>query len=190
MNWDADDPFGRPPRGPPRHHPASPYTPRENDDEWFVHPDSVAAGPYHYRVHNDESHESHKGSNFELSTDQRACEIRIPGSWPGLCTFSIDHSFKHNLIKSTMKNGFNSQQTFQRPWGFVIRQEDRTEHTGRRSEWWTIKVVLKRHEDPDYSYHTSVLWSAPIAATPAQEIRKFAEWARSRGFETVRDFFY
>ena len=186
MNWDADDPFGRPPRGPPIYD--MPNEPREKDDEEFYeffgpasfHP--VFTGPADsddYRVHKHER-------KFEMTVDQRACAS--PGSWPGLCTFSIDHS--HTLIKHTRKHDWNTEERFKRPWGFVISQETRTEHNGCCREWWTIKVVLKRHEDPDFSYHTPVLWSAPVAATPAQETRRFAEWARSRGFETVRDFFY
>jgi len=181
MNWDADDLFGSPPPGPIHqiHRGGMPHPGIED-----VHRNNLyiaSAGPAdvdHYRVHNHER-------KFELRTDQRACAS--PGSWPGLCTISIDHS--HTLIKHTVKHGFNSEERFERPWGFVIRQETHTEHNGRCREWWTIKVVLQRYEDPDYSHHTSVLWSAPIAATPAGQIRKFAEWARSRGFETVRDFF-
>ncbi len=55
-----------------------------------------------------------------------------------------------------------------------------------------IKAVLQRQQDArddKYSKYTEVLWSAPTRAASKAKIEAFAQWARSRGFETVSDFF-
>jgi hypothetical protein len=104
-----------------------------------------------------------------------------------------------------MKNGFNTEEHFQRQWGFVLGQETRSEQSysahysafshrnpaGRCRDWWTIKVVVDRNKDRNnddwYSMRTHVLWSAPTMAVARAKIDGFAQWARSRGFETICD---
>lgn len=195
MNWEADDAFGSPPRGPrDRDH----YPPRVYDDVGFFGPDTlhpVEAGPADsYRVRN---------SEFELRTD-------FAGDWPGVCTFSIDDSGGWSkgtrcLVKRENKNGFNTEERLERPWGFLISKETRAEQNAnaygpafgpasRHREWWTIKAVLQTQQDArfvdtnKYSKYTQDLWSAPLKAASREKTEAFAEWAQSRGFETVCDF--
>jgi hypothetical protein len=191
MNWDADD-LGPPPRGPTdRNY----YMPREYDDVGFFDGDNlhgVSAGPAQYidrhRVH---SHER----VFELRT-----RPEYAGDWPALCTFSVDD--RGDLSQQQSKNGFPTTAHFKKPWGFVLGQETRSEQSaysveplshrnpaGRCRDWWTIKVLASGRNLHDmYSMRTHVLWSAPTVAASSATIEAFAQWARSRGFETICDF--
>lgn len=195
MNWEADDPFGSPPRGPrDREY----YPPREHDDVGVFGPDTfhpVEAGPADsdgYRVHRHER-------EFELRTT-------FDGDWPGLCTFSIDD--RGYVILRMSKKGRPWEQGCKHPWGFLISKKERTEQSpsayepfsyrnpaGLQREWWTIKAVLKSSTsvltlDDKYSHytHNTPDWSAPVRAVPVARIEAFAQWARSRGYETVCDF--
>lgn len=190
LNWDADDVFGSPPEGP---FDRDFLLPHENDTMEFsriwghdshgldnevpedeVHP--VSEGPTSADI---DRYRVHSALQFELRTEH-------DGDSPGLCTFLIDSN--RGLIKRMTKNGYPSEESFKRPWGFLISKEERTEHGGRRRIWWTIKVVLDRRADDHYSKYTKVLWSAPTMALSNEKMQAFAMWARSHFFETVCDF--
>jgi len=189
INWDANDPFGSPPRGP-RGAGGQIVPP-----VFHVHvdPDPGADGPDevdpHYHV---------QDSEFQIRT-------RYNGDWPNTCTFSVvvdEHG--RRVRTTTTKNGSREViAEIQNPCEFIISHELRhVRHADRpvykNENYYAIKAVLQRKQSKTpspFEAHFEIkgekyiqeLWSAPISATNQGEMTQFAQWAKSRGFDTVFD---
>jgi hypothetical protein len=133
------------------------------------------------------------------------------GAWPQVCTFDVDYNYNNNELEGprlvsyiTMWNvgGIKLnpyKASWELPWGFLIGKDERQGlgKDGRRQYKWTIKAITKQQSpgtgSAPFSMRMEEVWSVPTEAWSDMAhgrllLTEFAEWAESRGFETISAF--